>query len=111
VAKSIFKTILIAMCVLLIGQVRIGSNTVGGHFAKAVADASEWALEELHRVGFFKSISSFPVMGRLVLPPPVPRQTRIARNYDDTEEKKEVPANAREDITTSDRESLMRLLR
>jgi hypothetical protein len=104
VFKPIAKIFLLIATVLLVGQIRIGSNSIAGYFAASVGRGAEWALGELSESGMISQARKWPLLGGLI---PAKRRTTSVPN---SARSSEFRPKKSEEISQSDRESLMRLL-
>lgn len=93
--KRLFKTLLLSVVVLLLGQIPLGQDTFAGWFYKKVIGLCQWGGESV-RSGFRLAKSSIPALKSE--PEKVTRRNEYETKTDE------------EGLTHSDRESLMRAL-
>lgn len=57
---SIFKLIIFAALVLLLGQIPVGNNSIAGHLQASVLKSINWTGNELKQTKLFATISQAP---------------------------------------------------
>jgi hypothetical protein len=100
---SILKYLSFAALVLLLGQISVGTRTIGDHFAQGVATVAHRGTEEIGKNRYVASVipGAFSRWIHNMVPP---------HGEGSAAKAKKTVEDTVENYTTSDRESIVRLL-
>ncbi len=99
---SLLKLIALSAIILLLGQVRVGSATVGEHYFRAVSHVLETGGKEFKESKIYANLANLSVVKNWlynVYPPAVIKAPALPAEE-----------NEKDDPTDSDRESVLKLL-
>ena len=106
--SSILKALLLSVVVLLLGQIRVGENTIGGHFHDEVKNVCVKGGDRIMQTKFMAGLANTSILSqwvRNVYPPKSPAPEPEENKSPD----QPTPLEA-DSFSTSDRESILRLL-
>lgn len=104
--KSILKWILFACLMLWVGQVRVGEKTIGAHFEGQVTKLWNQGRAQVFGTKILADLSNSVPRLKELAPKGAPSKDRSTEKKRNKKESR--PSN--EDVSASDRESLLRLL-
>ncbi len=106
---SFFKYCLFGSVMLLVGQIPLGSGTVGSGFSHQVFSAGHWGMEKISHGSRFPTMSEFSSsFGHWWRGTP-PKVAAVRRHTENTVKISKGPNDA-DSLTSADREALIQLL-
>jgi len=105
---KITKVIVYTVVVLLVGQISVGKSTVGGTVYAELTRLKRWGIDEIKRTPAFQKLGSLDPFTHWVGMPT--RQKPVPVAPPEPELDNDSPTLEGEDLTPSDRDSLLRLL-